>query len=378
MRSLSDTMQRLATLQQRSSEAAAASPRLEPITDFGSNPGALKAYCYVPARGLKEPGALVVVLHGCGQSAAGYDLGSGWSRLAEERGFAVLFPEQTTANNSHRCFNWFVREHSRRGSGEALFIREMIAYMLERHALDPRQVFITGLSAGGAMAAVMLATYPDVFAGGAIIAGLPYGTAETIPQAFDRMRGHGFPDATELATLVRSATTYEGPWPTLSIWHGTSDYTVVPASAEAIVSQWSVLQGLSGTPTYTQDVSGHERRVWLDDKGREVIEHYLIKGMGHGTPLDTVAPTYEVASSFMIHAGISSTRHIATFWKIAPMARIRNTESESSPARPPGVTNRMKGLSVPHPVPDIAGRTSAAHSIAFTIRAALRKAGLAS
>ena len=99
--------------------------------------------------------------------------------------------------------------------------------MVTKHGLDRRRIFITGLSAGGAMAAAMLATYPEVFAGGAIIAGLAYGSASTIPEAFDRMRGHGGPSKAELQRRLAEASPHKGTWPKISIWQGTADTTVV-------------------------------------------------------------------------------------------------------------------------------------------------------
>ena len=131
---------------------------------------------YLPEN-LPEGAPLVVVLHGCTQSAAGYDRGSGWSQLADQAGFALLFAEQQRANNPNLCFNWFLPTDTKRNFGEALSIRQMIETLVLAHGLDRKRIFVTGLSAGGAMASVMLATYPEVFAGGAIIAGLPYGSA---------------------------------------------------------------------------------------------------------------------------------------------------------------------------------------------------------
>src|SRR3546814_18181069 len=102
----------------------------------------------------------------------------------------------------------------------------MVSAMVEQHGIDPSCIFVTGLSAGGAMASVMLATYPEVFAGGAIIAGLPYGTATSLPEAFDRMRAHGGPPAAALGRLVTAASPPKGAWPTTAVWHGDSAETV--------------------------------------------------------------------------------------------------------------------------------------------------------
>jgi len=150
--------------------------RLAETVDFGANPGALRMFSFVP-NDMREPCALVVVLHGCTQTAAGYDMGAGWSMLAERYGFALLMPEQQPANNPNTCFNWFLPEDTTRDQGEAASIRQMIRHMARNANIDGKRIFVTGLSAGGAMTSVMLATYPEIFAGGAIIAGLPYGIA---------------------------------------------------------------------------------------------------------------------------------------------------------------------------------------------------------
>ncbi len=191
----------------------------------------------------------------------------------------------------------------------------MITAMEQRHKIDPCRVFVTGLSAGGAMAAAMLANYPDVFAGGAIIAGLPFGTARSVPEAFDRMRGHGLPTPAALASLVRSASGHQAPWPVLSVWHGTSDVTVDPSNSQAIVDQWRIVHGLPEASSRVDAANSFCRRVWSDPDGRDVIEEYLIRGMGHGTPLSTSIDG-ENAGPFMLEAGISSTRKMLDFWGI--------------------------------------------------------------
>lgn len=315
LRDISDTIARLSAMRRRPAGAGQSKEdHLSEMTGFGSNPGALRARLYLPEN-LPKQAALVVVLHGCTQTAAGYDHGSGWTELAADQGFAVLFPEQQRANNANLCFNWFVPGDISRDSGEALSIRQMIEAAVVTHGLDRKRIFVTGLSAGGAMAAVMLATYPDVFAGGAIIAGLAYGSASTIPEAFDRMRGHGGPSRSDLQRLLRAASLHKGPWPRISVWQGSADTTVVPSNADAVLAQWQGVHGLAQAPTRTEKVDGQSRKVWSDGKGRDVVEAYSIAGMGHGTPLQASGDNaLGKAGPFMLDAGISSTRHIARFW----------------------------------------------------------------
>jgi poly(hydroxyalkanoate) depolymerase family esterase len=331
LRKISGTIARLAALrtQQAFSTHDAAQDRLSELSNFGSNPGALRARIYTPAI-LREKAPLVVVLHGCTQTAAGYDHGTGWSELADREGFALLFPEQQRSNNPHLCFNWFVPGDTKRDAGEALSIRQMIEAMVIKHDLDRKQIFITGLSAGGAMSSVMLATYPEVFASGAIIAGLPYGSAKSIPEAFDRMRGHAGPTVRQLQRSLSDATSHQGPWPTISVWHGTADHTVDASNASAIVAQWRGVHGVHAETARTSSVDGHLRRVWSDNAGRDVIEEYSISGMGHGTPLATAGDTaLGTVGPFLLDVGISSTWHIARFWGIAKEPDATKTQSSS-------------------------------------------------
>lgn len=330
MRSISDTIARLAALRASMGPLQNRPPvdRLSDMPAFGGNPGALQARIYVP-EGLGDNASLVVVLHGCTQTAAAYDFGSGWSRLADELGFALLFPQQQRSNNPNLCFNWFEPGDARRGAGEAHSIRQMIEAVVTGHGLDRRRVFITGLSAGGAMAAAMLASYPEVFAGGAIIAGVPFGAANTVPEAFDRMRGQGLPTERELKKSMKIASGHEGPWPTLSLWHGGADQTVHPANADAILGQWRSLHGLDAAPTRTEKIGGTTRRVWCSKDGREMIEAFNIAGMGHGTPLNTSGPDgLGMQGAYMLDAGISSTRHIACFWGLVDPAETARAMSK--------------------------------------------------
>lgn len=283
--------------------------------------------------GLPKQAPLVVVLHGCTQTAASYDHGAGWSQLADRQGFALLYPEQQRANNPNLCFNWFVPKDIERDSGEAFSIAQMVETMIEVHGLDRRRVFITGLSAGGAMTSVMLATYPELFAGGAIIAGLPFGCAKSVPEAFDRLRGHALASERDLEAKVRGASRHQGPWPTLSLWHGTADQTVAHTNMDAIVAQWRSLHGLQQVSPERDPFGPHSRRVWRDEAGVQKIEAFSVAGMGHGTPLDG-RDDIGAQGAFMLDAGISSTRHIAQFWQLtesgAELSLTTNVEKPTS------------------------------------------------
>ena len=294
---------------------ATSSSRLEEIQSFGSNPGNLRLHCYLPASA-PHP-SLVVVLHGCGQTAAGYDHGAGWSTLADRYGFALLMPEQQRSNNPNGCFNWFQPEDTQRGQGEVASIHQMIEAMIREKGIDRRRVFVTGLSAGGAMTSAMLACYPDVFAGGAIVAGLPYGAAANVQQAFQSMFQCPSRPAQQWGDMVRAAAPHhKGPWPRVAVWHGSDDKTVVPSNAREIIKQWTSVHELPIGLMEEDEVEGHRRQAWLNDAGDTVIESYVIANMAHGTPLATGDADSECgnAGPFLLEAGISSSFHIARFF----------------------------------------------------------------
>ena len=312
--------------------------RLRELTGFGANPGNLRMFSYAP-EDLPPKAPLVIALHGCSQTADEYDHGAGWSSLADRLGFAVVYPQQQPANNPKNCFSWFLPGDIARGHGEALSIREMVEHAIATFATDRRKVFVTGLSAGGAMASVMLATYPEVFAGGAIIAGLPYGCASNVQQAFEAMfteHGHA---AQALGDRVRAASRHRGPWPKISVWHGTSDPIVKPFNGEDIIRQWTNVHGLSDAPSYQESNGSHARRVWNDANGEALIEAFTISGMAHGVPLATTTggESCGAAGAFFLDAGISSTHHIARFWRLheSPVEMPRAAAPVSVPIQIP-------------------------------------------
>jgi poly(hydroxyalkanoate) depolymerase family esterase len=328
------------------------SPLVE-ITGFGTNPGSLRMFSYVPVNVQPLP-ALVVVLHGCGQTAAGYDLGAGWSTLAKHYGFALLMPEQQPSNNANGCFNWFHPQDTARDSGEACSIRQMIARMIGEYKINERRIFVTGLSAGGAMTSVMLATYPEVFAGGAIIAGLPFGVASNMREALNGMFQSPSRPAAELGDLVRNASNHKGPWPKLSVWHGSADRTVNPANADEIVKQWLDVHQLPPTPMSEGTVDGYPRQIWWDADGETVVESYTITDMAHGTPLGTADndEQYGAKGAFLIEAGISSSYHIAKFFGLTEW--IRQSKAAAAVVSKEAVKIIPMVAQVPVPMPDLA------------------------
>jgi len=318
---------------------------LRELGGFGSNPGNLRMLIHVPEH-LPTGAPLVVALHGCSQTAEEYNHGTGWSELADSLGFLVIYPEQQPSNNPKNCFSWFLPGDITRGYGEPLSIYQMVQHAIETFGADRERVFVTGLSAGGAMAAVMLATYPETFAAGAIIAGLPYGCAQSVNEAFEAMFTEHHSSPRVLGDRVRAASRHQGPWPKISIWHGSADPIVKSSNAEQIIRQWTDVQSLSATPSYEELIGVHARRVWNDPDGDTLVESFSISGMGHGVPLalNTDAESCGSASAFFLDAGISSTHYIAGFWGLAGRSGVRSRVPTivSEPVRIPATVARSK------------------------------------
>jgi poly(hydroxyalkanoate) depolymerase family esterase len=295
---------------------------LTSLRAFGSNPGNLLAYKHVPAGvGARPP--LVVVLHGCTQTAADYTA-AGWNELADRWGFVVLYPEQQTGNNRNRCFNWFEAGDIARGQGEALSIRQMVDAMRAAHDVDPARVYVTGLSAGGAMTSVMLAAYPDVFAAGAVMAGLPYRCATSVGEAFMCMNpGVDRAPADHAARVRGELRDFAGPYPRVSIWAGTRDTTVSPSNVTEIAQQWTALHGLDDRADATGTVEGAAHAEHRRADGATAVETWLVPNMTHGTairPGDERAAGCGRPGAYVLSAGICSTYHAARFFGLEPAA----------------------------------------------------------
>jgi len=318
--------------------AATQSPRMNPpalpasrggigmvqISDFGSNPGQLRMLAYVPEIAPTAGAPLLVLLHGCGQTAREFARDAGWVALAERLRLPLVLPEQTEQNNRNLCFNWFHQGDAVRGRGEALSIRQMVAEAIRRFASDPKRVYVVGLSAGGAMAAALLAAYPEVFAAGATVAGLPVGSARNATQAFACMSSaETGRTAAEWAARARAAgpENYRGQWPRISIWHGAQDRAVDPRNSENLVAQWTALHGIKAAAARESSIApGARRRVW-GAPDRPVVESWVIETLAHGFPLGRGrAPELAPHAGADVQSLLSQWNGIASLGQAWPLA----------------------------------------------------------
>lgn len=260
---------------------------LTQVSSFGSNPGQLSMFSYLPAN-LPANAPLVVALHGCTQSASAYYQNSGWPQLADQWKFALVFPQQSTANNSSQCFDWYTPSDDSRGQGEALSVMQMVQYEQAHQSIDGHRIFVTGLSAGGGMTADLLADYPDVFAGGGIDSGLPAQCATSQTAATNcQMNNQNLTPAQWKAKVTASDSGYTGTYPKVAIWQGTADYTVYPVNGTELRDQWTAVHGISQTPSSTQTLAGGTTLTnYNDSSGKPVVQLYSVSGMGHGLAVD--------------------------------------------------------------------------------------------
>jgi poly(hydroxyalkanoate) depolymerase family esterase len=311
----------------------------EPVeeTGFGSNPGNLRMFSYVAAD--LAPGApLIVVLHGCKQKAATFARDAGWLALADRSRLALLLPEQKGlpsflhdvflfewvvalwgANNQNACFNWFEPDDTARDRGEALSIRQMIDSMVERHSIDQSRVYVVGLSAGGAMTAAMLAAYPERFAGGAIVAGVPYGCADTVSRALQCMNPGIDQSPAEWRRRVREVAGGETRIPPVSIWHGTADTRVVLRNWQELVEQWTAVHGVPAKPARTEHNGPVTRNFYIDGAGAVRVESVLVKGLAHAFPIRINGrSSCGQAGDFVVPTEVCAPTEIARFWGLPP------------------------------------------------------------
>ena len=236
--------------------------------------GSLSYKTYVPTRGEGEPRPLLVMLHGCKQNPDDFAAGTRMNELADELGFIVVYPQQARFANPQRCWNWFRAADQQRGEGEPALIAGITREAMAQHGADPRRVFVAGLSAGGAMAAILAQTYPELYAAVGIHSGLGYAAARDLPSALAAMRGEE-PVTAEVAGEPRHVV------PTI-VFHGDEDTTVHPKNAEHVLAR----PAPPGAPRPQVESGenrglGYTRTVQADASGKPVVEHWVGHGAGH-------------------------------------------------------------------------------------------------
>jgi poly(hydroxyalkanoate) depolymerase family esterase len=255
---------------------------------FAGDAGTLAYKLFVPAGRDIAGLPLIVMLHGCTQSPDDFARGTRMNALAQEHGYVVAYPAQTNAQNANRCWNWFRAGDQQRGKGEPALLVGLTRQIVAEHKLDEQRVYVAGLSAGGAMAAVLGGAYPDVFAAVGIHSGLPVGSAHDVPSAFAAMKRQALPGAT-LPGAARGAARIEAV-PAI-VFHGDRDATVDPGNGAAVVEQFTAAAKSSpDAPVSLQSTvargtasggRGYTRTTFKDASEKVVVEQWLVHGGGH-------------------------------------------------------------------------------------------------
>jgi poly(hydroxyalkanoate) depolymerase family esterase len=250
---------------------------------FAGDAGTLAYKLFVPAGRDTAGLPLLVMLHGCTQSPDDFARGTRMNALAQEHGYVVAYPAQTNKENANRCWNWFRAGDQRRGSGEPALLAALTQRIVAEHRLDERRVYVAGLSAGGAMAAVLGGAYPDIYAAVGIHSGLPVGSAHDVPSAFAAMKRQALPGAAPATARVEAVPAI--------VFHGDRDATVDPRNGAAVVEQFTAAATAAPDAPVTLQASvargttsggrGYTRTTFEDATGKVVVEQWLVHGGGH-------------------------------------------------------------------------------------------------
>jgi len=280
------------------------------LENFGANPGSLDASYFSPK---SEHPALVVLLHGCAQHGDELAQQSGLLGLAKTHNFALLLPQQGLTNNIKRCFNWYSDDDFAKDKGESLSIKNMITTLQKQ--LGSEQVYIIGLSGGGAMTSVMLVNYPNLFTAGAVVAGIPFPCADGLITGISCMKNGPSQTVTELAALAQKLNPQQSVWPKLSVWTGASDGIVNPLNSQMLAQQWASLSKLTTKP-YIDKQSGYTVTRWQNLNKVTNVELVEVTGLGHGIMVNPKVENGGTVADYLLASPISTAKHVINFWKL--------------------------------------------------------------
>ncbi len=292
---------------------------------FTNHAGSRSYKLYMPSGYHGQPLPLVIMLHGCTQNPDDFAIGTRMNALAEAQLCLVAYPAQTHAANSSKCWNWFKASDQQRDQGEPSVIAGLTRQIVDSHCVDPRRIYVAGLSAGGAMAATMAMVYPDLYAAAGIHSGLPHGVAQNLPAALAAMQG------SQRAARGRQKTgdsqSGTAPAPTI-VFHGDRDSTVHPCNGEEVVAQSVPSDARSATagssdPLRVTVQSGkvpngrsYTRTTHLDASGQPLAEHWLVHGAGHAWSGGSASGTYTDPK------GPDATREMLRFFYEHPLGEV--------------------------------------------------------
>lgn len=266
---------------------------------FANHAGKRDYKLYVPRGYRDEPVPLIVMLHGCTQDADDFAAGTRMNRLAEQHGFLVAYPIQPASANPSKCWSWFKPGDQQRDRGEPALIAGITRDVMSDYRVDPQRVYVAGLSAGGAMAAVMIQTYPDLYAAAGIHSGLPYGSAHDLPSALGAMKG-----GKGSSSRRRSAPAVSGAAPLrpLIVFHGDADATVHVSNGARLVQGFAPAEAGRTGPSPAGDLR-HDRtsgRAYTRHQLRSAdgieAEHWIIHGAPHAWSGGSGSGSYTDAS----------------------------------------------------------------------------------
>jgi poly(hydroxyalkanoate) depolymerase family esterase len=275
---------------------------------FSNDAGSRSYKVYVPSGYSGQSLPVVVMLHGCTQNPDDFAAGTRMNEVAEEQTFLVAYPRQPQSANMQKCWNWFNAGDQQREGGEPSLIACIAMRVVEEFTADPARVYVAGLSAGGAAAAIMAATYPDIFAAVGVHSGLACGAARDMPSAFAAMGGGG--------TIQRRG---KGPTVPTIVFHGDADRTVNPCNSDHVIAQATQDAALTKMVTHGETPGGmsYTRTVQLDDVGGEVLEQWVLHGAGHAWSGGSASGSYteargpdasrEMIRFFLAHASAKAT-----------------------------------------------------------------------